>query len=216
MAPQDRFDHRDDLEGRSPFGISPQDPRRELAVKSKTWQDAAFNLADKALRKLLARDDAGAWRLIDRLAALDFDEFEGEWPQLLAADQLVFNVLAQQVEAVDAHDGRVVEAEYDGDFEAAEDEPPVAVSTGILKAAVGADPGAAASLRASIGELLSTPWEWGLGGAQIRRLEWAADKLPEGTRARDISREMSRDELATMIRAHLDLAMRMAEEFYQP
>ncbi|GAA1732964.1 hypothetical protein SAMN06265174_102378 [Dietzia kunjamensis subsp. schimae] len=221
MTNQTRNDHpHDDLERRSPLGVLLHSPVRDSSEKSETWQTAAFNLAEKALRKALAGDDAAVRRLISRMADLEFDELMGRWPQLVAADQILSGVLEQGVEEFEEEKDLYEAAYFEEDdeliAELEEEEPRVSVATGIYRAAYGADPVAFATLRASILDVLSDPWRQRRGGVHNDGLQRVADRLPEGARARDLPRERSENELAGVIRAHLVLAARMVEEFRAP
>lgn len=220
MTNQNRNDHpHDDLERRSPLGALLHSPVRDSSEKSKTWQTAAFNLAEKALRKALAGDDAAVRRLISRMADLEFDELTVSWPQLVAADQILSGVLEQGVEEFEEEIDLYEAAYFDEDdilIAELEEEPRVSVATGIYRAAYGADPVAFATLRASILDVLSDPWRQRRGGVHNDGLQRVADRLPEGTRARDLPRERIENELAGVIRAHLVLAARMVEEFRAP
>lgn len=213
----DRFEAlRAEIARRNPYGIHPEAKTGALAPMSQAWQDAAFNLTHKAFERVLNGDDAAADRLIAKAAALGFDEHEQEWPQLLAADQMVFNVLADHAERWrDFQDylDEVTAARFDGTVDEDEDEPPVPLGTGISTAVVGADPGAIASLRGSIEELVSEASRWEIEPIQVSMLTRVAEKLPEATRARDLPRETTELGRAAVIRAHLDLAKRLLEEF---
>lgn len=219
MLPQERIDAiRADLARKSAYGIHPEAKTAALAPMSQAWQAAAFNLMEKALVRHLRGDDAAADRLVATAAALEFDEHEEEWPQLLAADQAVFNALADQVEVWKEyswylHD--LAAARFDGDdVDSADDEEaPIPLEEGIVDAANGADPGAVATLRGSIEEILSEAWRWELDASQQSVLGAVAAGLHEGVRARDLPRETTDESRVAVIRAHLDLAKRLVEEF---
>lgn len=219
MLPEERINAiKADIARKTPYGIHPEAKTAALAPMSEAWQDAAFNLIDKALVRYFRGDDAAADRLIATVARLEFDEHEQEWPQLLAADQAVFNALAAQVDVWKEYNwylDDLAAARFDGvavDPEA-DEEPPVSLDEGIVNAASGADPGAIATLRGSIEEILSEAWRWELDASQQSVLGTVAAGLQEGVRGRDLPREVTEEERLAVIRAHLDLAQRLVGEF---
>lgn len=207
-----------ELARKSAYGIHPDAKTAALAPMSQAWQGAAFNLTHKAFERLLRGDDAAADRLVAKAATLEFDEHEQEWPQLLAADQTLFNVLADHVELWRDHErypDELAAARFDGvaeDWEEPE-EPPISLSKGIVDAASGADSGAIASLRGSVEELLFEANRWEINSVQVMALNKVVAGLSEGTRARDLPRETTEKDRAAIIRAHLDLATRLVEAF---
>lgn len=93
MTGDRRRAYEENLARRTAYGLHPDSKTGALVPVSEAAMEAAFNLVDKALARMVDGADQAADRLISRAAALPFDEHLGLWPGPYSADQMLFDFL---------------------------------------------------------------------------------------------------------------------------
>lgn len=118
MAHDRRLTSEENLARRTAYGLHPDSKTGALAPVSEAAMEAAFNLLDKALARMVDGAEEVAGKLISRAAALPFDEHLGLWPGPYTADQMLFDFLCSVAEDAsldqqDPDDHDYVEGLYD-------------------------------------------------------------------------------------------------------
>lgn len=98
MTDDRRLTLDEDLARRTPYGIHPDVKTGALAEVSEAAMDAAFNLLDKALTRMVDGDEQRAATLISRAASMPFDEHLRLWPGPYTAHQMLFDFLCNVAE----------------------------------------------------------------------------------------------------------------------
>jgi len=98
MTDDRRLTLDEDLARRTAYGLHPDVKTGALAEISEAAMDAAFNLLDKALTRMVDGDEQRAAKLISRVASLPFDEHLELWPGPYTADQMLFDFLCNVAE----------------------------------------------------------------------------------------------------------------------
>lgn len=87
-----------ELARETPFGSREHAPHAAVIDFSRAREAAANNLVEKAVGKSLKHEDQKVARLLDRLADMEYDKVEEQWPALVAAQMSLFHILSDQAE----------------------------------------------------------------------------------------------------------------------
>lgn len=202
-----------DMARRSPYGTHPDVRDAALAPFSEASHEAAVNLLTKALRRLSEGDAEKADRMIARAAALPFDEREHAWPGTGMAEQMLFDLLADQAEEVAAFlDGDLEDDEWDEDLDEIDEGFPVPLEPVVAYVAEQVGPAEGVALRDAVETVADDGALYGIGPEQAGRLREAVAALPVGPSGRAIGPEAGTAERESVIRAHLMVYLRVAVE----